>query len=242
MHHQLLSLVFLAVSLPFLGQANQRPAAPRVEPRPLTEITPAVGRELAAELEGMAILDQVHRTPVSWGTTDPAELARLEALDDDAHIAEWARRHKEGIRLPQALETELMARQSVLDARNVARLAGIIRSYGYPSAERLGVDAPDPVPLLIHASLEDYDAVAPLLLEEARAGRMGARPFAALTDRKRQHRGELQLYGTCRAIDAATGEHLAPLIGDIDATNAARAALGMEPLVEYRVAGEGGVR
>lgn len=197
---------------------------------------------LSIELHEMMRLDQLYRTPVSWGTLDRAELERLEALDDDATLAEWGRRNREGISLPKALEKELMAKQEKLDAANLKQLAEIMETIGYPDPTLLGIDAPDPLPVLIHAQLEGYDAVASELLEEARAGRLRAKAYAALSDRKRQHRGMTQLYGTCKAMDRATGKILPPGIESIEATNAARAELGMPELKEYRIVPGAGER
>ena len=190
---------------------------------------------LEFELTEIMRLDQIHRTPVSWGTTDPEELERLEALEDDAHLAEWARRNREGICLPEAQEKELMRRQGVLDAANLVRLVTLMETYGYPNPERFGIEAPDPLPILIHATPEGYDAVAAQLLEEARAGHFRARSYAALFDRKRQHRGEMQLYGTCCMMDRATGKVLPPEIVSLEATNRARAEIGLDPLTDYTI-------
>ncbi|MEM9379571.1 MAG: DUF6624 domain-containing protein [Planctomycetota bacterium] len=234
-----LALAALFLS-PLQGPAQQGTEAPaKVSPAAAPQREPWSEEALDAlivELKEMMRLDQLHRTAVSWGTTDPEELARLEALDDEAHLAEWARRHREGIRLPKAEADELMRKQGILDAKNLTRLSAIIRKHGYPSPEKLEIDAPDPLPVLIHASLEGYDAIADDLLVEALAGRLHAKKYASLSDRKRQHRGQLQLYGTCRAMDVTSGKVLAPEIESIEATNDARAALGLPPLTEYRIA------
>lgn len=192
--------------------------------------------DLTNGLREMMRLDQLHRTAVSWGTTDPEELARLAALDDEAHLAEAKRRWAAGIRLPKEQEAELMRKQGLLDKANFDRLIGWTRRFGYPDPHRLGLDAPSPVPVFIHARLEWIGPVMDLLEAEAVAGRMPGKEFAALYDRKQQHAGRLQLYGTCRAFDRKTGQVLPPEIEDIDATNRARSALGLPPLAEYRLA------
>ena len=204
--------------------------------QPPTPLLPQAKLELAAELKEMMRLDQLHRTPVSWGTVDREELARLEALDDEAHMEETKRRWRENIRLPKELEKELMAKQAKLDSANVARLAELIEQYGYPAPQRLGMDAPDPIPVLIHASLGDYAKLKAVLKVEVMAGRMPAKPYAALTDRKLQHAGKVQIYGTSSAFDPKTNTVLPPEIVSIEATNRARGEIGLPPLAEYRLA------
>ena len=81
---------------------------------------------------------------------------------------------------------------------------------------------------------EDVDGVLPVLRAEVLAGRMPPEPYAMIFDRKRQHEGEPQLYGTALAFDPATRTVLPPAVVDIDETNAARAEIGLEPLDEYR--------
>ncbi len=191
--------------------------------------------ELRTGLVEMNRTDQLHRTKVSWGTTDPKELARLKALDDDAHLEEAKRRWREGIKLPKEVEQDLMAKQRVLDEANFQRLEGWVKAYGYPDPERLGLDAPSPIAVLIHADNEWFDSVASLLREEARRGRMPAKEYAAVSDRKAQHAGRRQLYGMCRRFDPKTNKVLPPEIEDIEKTNKARKEIGLPPLEEYRI-------
>lgn len=239
MHVFLTKLLILAPA--FTTPSAATLPAPAQDPSPKAadakaELSPEAKLKLAAELKEMMRLDQLYRTPVSWGTVDKEELARLEALDDDAQMEETKRRWREGIRLPKELADELMAKQNKLDSANVARMAELIEQYGYPDPELLGIDAPNPVPVLIHAQLEDYAKLEGALRTEVMAGRMPPRPYAALTDRKLQHSGKVQIYGTSSAFDAATNTVLPPEIVSIEATNRARAEIGLPPLEEYRLA------
>lgn len=214
----------------FAAQTEARTQAEEIQ------LSPEQLKALAVEMTEMARLDQLHRSAVQWGTVDPDELARLDALDDDATMKEWVRREREGIALDPKLEKELMAKQNKIDKANVTRLAEIIKASGYPDPARYEVDFPSPEPILIHAQLEDYLPLQSLLLKEAQAGRMRPKAFAAIYDRKLQHSGKVQLYGTGFAIDIKTGETLPPEVEDIDATNKARKELGLPPLLEYRIA------
>ncbi|MEM9372909.1 MAG: DUF6624 domain-containing protein [Planctomycetota bacterium] len=190
-----------------------------------------------AAIEQIAIDDQKHRTAISWGTTDPEELAELEALDDDAHIAEWARRNAEGIKLEPAEESRLWELQNELDYQNTRVLMNLVERFGWPSEEMLGEGTPDMTAVLIHMRPGDAAWVLPVLKREAITGRMDPKNYAMIFDRKRQHDGQPQLYGTARMYDRATNSVLPPEVVDIDKTNAARAEIGLGPLESFRIAG-----
>jgi hypothetical protein len=82
---------------------------------------------------------------------------------------------------------------------------------------------------------EDAEWVLPHLRREVDAGRMEPKPYAMIFDRKQHHAGQPQLYGLMQAFDSQTQSVLPPAIVDIEATNKARAEIGMEPLEEYRI-------
>lgn len=186
-------------------------------------------------LEKMMESDQLYRDAISWGTTDSDELAVLNALDDEAHMVEYSRRNAEGINLDPKLENELWKKQITIDLANTRELMRLVELHGWPTDESAGVGYPSPVPVLIHMQPEDVEWVLPKLRVEVLAGRMDPGPYAMIYDRKQQHDGKPQLYGKTQAFDSKTRTILAPAIVDIDATNMARAEIGLEPLVEYRI-------
>ncbi len=186
-------------------------------------------------LERIMESDQRYRSAISWGTTDPDELAKLNALDDDAHLAEYSRRMRENIRLDPDLEKELWEKQIAIDRANTAELVELIQAYGWPTEESAGKDFPSPTPILIHMQMDDADKVLPILKVEVLEGRMDPNPYAMIFDRKRQHEGLPQLYGKTLAYDPETQSVLPPAIVDIDETNKARAEIGLDPLEEYRI-------
>ena len=180
--------------------------------------------------------DQRYRTALSWGTTDPDELARLDALSDEEHLAEWARRQRDGVSLPPDIKAEYEQKQRDVDYENTERLLDLVERHGWPTEERLGGPFPDPTAILIHMPMERVASALPVLKDEVLAGRMDAKKYAAIFDRKRQHDGEVQLYGTSRPFDPAAGRPMPAVIRDITETNRARAAIGLEPLTEYTIA------
>jgi hypothetical protein len=199
----------------------------RVEPTALDRV------HYRAVLERIAIDDQKYRDMISWGTTDPEELAALEALDDEAHMAEWARRRAEGIKLDPEEDKRLRALQSELDFYITRVLINLVERFGWPSEEMLGEGTPDMTPVLIHMHNDDAEWVLPILRRETLAGRMEPKKYGGIYDRKLQLEGQPQLYGTVLYYDRATSSILPPEIVDIEATNAARAEIGLEPLTEY---------
>ncbi|MFK7760055.1 MAG: DUF6624 domain-containing protein [Phycisphaerales bacterium] len=186
-------------------------------------------------LDAIMEADQRYRTAISWGTTDPDELARLQALDDDASMAEYVRRNKEGIELDPDVEQALWDKQIPLDRANTKELMRLIDAHGWPTEESAGEGFESPVPVLIHMTMEDMEWVLPKLRVEVLAGRMDPGPYAMIYDRKQQHDGVPQLYGKSLAFDSKTRSILPAAIVDIDETNRARAEIGMEPLLEYRI-------
>ncbi|GAB4552286.1 MAG: hypothetical protein Tsb0013_14560 [Phycisphaerales bacterium] len=185
-------------------------------------------------LESILADDQRYRSAIAWGTTDEAELERLRNLDMQRALEERTQRRAAGIALDPALEDELMAKQIELDILNTQRLIDLIQRYGWPTEATVGTDFPNPTPVLIHMRPEDVDRVLPLLRRETLEGRMPPKQYAMIVDRKRQHDGQPQLYGTAQAFDPETRTILAPAIVDIDATNRARAEIGLPPLTEFR--------
>lgn len=179
--------------------------------------------------------DQRQRSALAWGTTDVEEIARLDALPLEESMAEQARRKRAGILLDEETEKRLWAEQRALDQENTRRLMDWVERAGWPTEEMEARGFADPTAVLIHMSMEDAEWVLPVLRGEVLAGRMKPRTYAMIFDRKRQHDGLPQLYGTAMAFDVATRTVLPPAIVDVEETNAARAEIGMGAIEEYRV-------
>ena len=191
-----------------------------------------------AVVEEIAITDQQYRTAISWGTTDEDELARLKALPDDEQMDALIQRRHDGVALSQEQEQELWDKQIAIDRANTKTLMEWVQACGWPTEELLGEDTPSMTPVLIHMQMDDAQWVLPLLRAEVLAGHMPPRPYAMIYDRKQHHDGKPQIYGMMQAYDAETKSVLAPAIMDLDATNAARAEIGLDPITEYRITDE----
>jgi len=216
------ALLTLPLLLPTLGCANTQQ---------LDQHTMSY-REKLEQING---LDQLLRSAISWATVDMDELARLDALDNEAYMLEYTRRSKENIKLDPKLDQYLRAQQNTIDRALSALLIDLIQAHGWPTVETAGQGFPSPVPMLIHMPMEEMNRILPILREEVLAGRMPPSPYAMIYDRKQQHDAKPQLYGKSIAFDFETQSTLPPAIVDIDATNRARAEIGMEPLTDYRI-------
>jgi hypothetical protein len=182
--------------------------------------------------------DQRYRSAISWGTIDPDELAKLESLSDDEQMKVMLQRRREGKTLTPEQEKELWDKQIAIDRANTKLLMEWVQACGWPSEEMLGEGTPSMTPVLIHMQMEDAQWVLPVLRAEVLAGRMPPRPYASIYDRKQQHEGKPQLYGMMQAYSVETKSVLAPAIHDLEATNEARKAIGMDPIEEYRITDE----
>ncbi|OZC04487.1 DUF6624 domain-containing protein [Rubricoccus marinus] len=225
--------VLSALALLFASGAAAQSAAPDALPD-------SVRQRLQIELTHLKAEDQRVRYMYEYGTFSPCVADSFRLALKDLPI-------EENIARSQALQAEADARTSPeekaallqimnsTDAAILARLREIIAAHGWPSDERTGADA-SPVVFLLH-SPHAMDEMRDELLAEVAAGRLPAREFAMAVDKSRKVRGERQLYGTGNEFDAETRTILPPRIDSIEATNAARREIGLEPLAEYRIAG-----
>ena len=213
------ALLTLPLLIPTLGCASTTPQAGAYR----------------TSLDQLDTLDQLLRSAITWKTVDTDELAELNALDNEANMLEYTRRAKEGLELDPTLDTYLRAKQNIIDQTVSSMLMDLIEEHGWPTVETAGEGFPSPVPILIHMPMEEMERILPILREEVLAGRMPPSPYASIYDRKQQHDLKPQLYGKVVNFDYETQSTLPPAIVDIDATNRARAEIGMEPLADYRI-------
>lgn len=224
--------VLLFALLSGCASSAPSPGGPGVSGAPLTQ---AQAAEYRAALAEMMADDQRHRHALTWETTDPDELDRLSGLSLEESLAEQSRRREAGIRLDPGTRERLERAQTELDIANTRRLMELVRRYGWPTERTLGAGFEDPTAILIHMRPEDTDKALPTLKAETLAGRMPPKKYAMIFDRQRQHHGRPQLYGTVQAFDPETRTVRPPAIVDPDATNRARAEIGLGPLTEFRV-------
>ena len=197
---------------------------------------------LLAEIATIAEMDGRHRAALSLGTLDPELLRRDAELSKNGTLEEllaFERSVEET--LTDAQRDSLWTLQHRLDAQNYRAFKRLVQRYGYPSKERLGVKSDRLFAVLLHPPVEIepqafLDEMTELLLPEVQAGRMAGKSYALFVDNiKAKVLREPQLYGTNRSFDLKTMAMGPPEIVDLEITNAARAAIGLEPLAEAEV-------
>ena len=217
--------------------------APRAtaQTAPPATLSDSVRQRLQVELRELMRTDQRVRLMHEFGVFSPCVADSLHDamrhLSTEDHIAETMALRAEAAARTSAVEKEILLRNMAdADRSMLTRLQAIIAEHGWPSDERTGADV-DPVVFLLHVP-QAIDEMTPTLLAEVHAGRLPAREFALAFDKSRKVRGDLQLYGTGDEYDPATQTIVPPRIEDIEATNAARAEIGLAPLERYRLASD----
>ena len=181
--------------------------------------------------------DQMYRSNLQWETLDEDILTTLDSIFDNEGVAAGLAYHQSlNLELPQAVSDSLWELQHRLDLENHLLLRGIWQQYGYlPESISKDLDYVQILTLLhppkdwsVEKYLEEYQA---LFLPEVQAGRMPPIRYATFVDNIRGKILKLpQLYGTNQIFDQATGTVKAPVLEDLEASNAARAAIGLPPL------------
>lgn len=215
-------------------------AGPAAQTGPPDALPDSVRAALQVELREMARTDQRVRYMQLAGTFSPCAADSLRRAVQDLDVEERfvrdaALRADAEARTTPAERAVLRRIVEDADRAMLVRLREIVAEHGWPSDERTGADV-SPVVFLLHAA-DAIDEMTPELLAEVEAGRLPAREFAMAVDKSRAVRGELQLYGTGDEFDSETGSIQPPRVADIEATNRARAAIGLPPLDRYRLDG-----
>lgn len=194
---------------------------------------------LRKEVIAMQELDQKYRSILALGTLDEELLAKSREMKKNASARDYLV-FKSNIEkdLSQSQIDSLNTLQHELDFKNYKRLKEIIRDYGYPSPERIGVDQDHAFPILLHPPIavdpqEYFDEMSEILFAETIAKRMDAQYYALFYDNiKAKVLKQPQLYGTNRLFDPSTRRPGLPIIGNIEETNKARAEIGLPALNE----------
>lgn len=197
---------------------------------------------LRLRIERIMARDRQFRSMLSYGTTDLEEIERLAALPLEEVMAAMS---DDTRKLSPEIRQLLVRLQRHNDRENLAELEAIVREYGYPSEERLGMENVGLITVLLHPPVptEEVEShlhrMSALLLPEVQAGRMAARQYAMFVDNMlAKILRRPQRYGTNQEFDPATRQILPPEIADLEQANAARRAIGMPELQdgEYRLA------
>jgi hypothetical protein len=176
------------------------------------------------------------RTPQST-TTDSVSLPALrqellERLDRDQAIRNEL--IKNGVTHP---DPKIEARMTGIDSDNTARMKEIVKQYGWPGPELVGVDGTEAAFLLVqHAEHGFQKQMLPLVETAYRQKKLQGQDYALLLDRVLVAEGKPQVYGTqAKRFDQwKDKEPVFDPIEDEANVDRRRAEVGLFSMAEYR--------
>ena len=157
----------------------------------------------------------------------------LERLDRDQAIRNEL--IKKGVTHPDAA---LEARMAEIDSANTARMKELVKQYGWPGPELVGVDGTEAAFLLVqHAEHAFQEQMLPLVEAAYRNKKLQGQDYALLLDRVLVADGKSQVYGTqAKIFDQWKGEEpVFEPIEDEANVDKRRAEVGLFSLAEYRL-------
>lgn len=141
---------------------------------------------------------------------------------------------KSGVRHP---DPKIEARMSEIDSANTERMKEIVKQYGWPGPELVGVDGTEAAFLLVqHAEHEFQKQMLPLVEKAYRQKKLQGQDYALLLDRVLVAEGKPQVYGTqAKRFDQWKGtEPVFEPIEDEANVDKRRAEVGLFSMAEYR--------
>jgi hypothetical protein len=157
----------------------------------------------------------------------------LERLDRDQAIRNEL--IKKGVTHPDAA---LEARMAEIDSANTARMKELVKQYGWPGPELVGVDGTEAAFLLVqHAEHAFQEQMLPLVEAAYRNKKLQGQDYALLLDRVLVADGKPQVYGTqAKRFDQWKGnEPVFDPIEDEANVDKRRAEVGLFSMAEYRL-------
>jgi hypothetical protein len=159
---------------------------------------------------------------------------RLELLK--MYERDQAIRNEQIARGADRADEALLKRMDEIDSKNTARMRAIIRRYGWPAPELVGIDGADAAFVIVQHAAHDFQKeMLPLVETAYRKNQLPGQNYALLLDRVLVGEGQPQMYGTqARRFNEWKGHE--PLLYPIkDAANVdrRRAEVGLGPLAEY---------
>ena len=157
----------------------------------------------------------------------------LERLDRDQAIR--SELIKKGVK---KLDAAVLARMTDIDSANTARMKELVKQYGWPGPELVGVDGTEAAFLLVqHAEHAFQKQMLPLVEAAYRNKKLQGQDYALLLDRVLVADGKPQVYGTqTKIFDQWKGEEpVFEPIEDEANVDKRRAEVGLPSMAEYRL-------
>lgn len=130
----------------------------------------------------------------------------------------------------------LLRRMNEIDSANTARMRVIVKKYGWPGPELVGIDGTEAAFTIVqHAEHTFQREMLPLVEKAYRANKLSGQSYALLFDRVLVENGQPQVYGTQARRFTEWNGHEPVLYPIKDEANVdkRRAEVGLEPLAEY---------
>lgn len=134
-------------------------------------------------------------------------------------------------------DPKIEARMTEIDSANTARMKEIVKQYGWPGPELVGVDGTEAAFLLVqHAEHEFQKQMLPLVEKAYRQKKLQGQDYALLLDRVLVAEGRPQVYGTqAKRFDQwKNQEPVFDPIEDEANVDKRRAEVGLFSMAEYR--------
>jgi hypothetical protein len=135
------------------------------------------------------------------------------------------------------LDAAFVSRMTEIDSANTERMKEIVKQYGWPGPELVGVDGTEAAFLLVqHAEHEFQKQMLPLVEAAYRQKKLKGQDYALLLDRVLVADGKPQVYGTqAKSFDQWKGQEPAfDPIEDEANVDKRRAEVGLPSMAEYR--------
>ena len=135
------------------------------------------------------------------------------------------------------IDASLAVRMTGIDSANTARMKEIVKQYGWPGPELVGVDGTEAAFLLVqHAEHAFQKEMLPMVEAAYRQKKLQGQDYALLLDRVLVGEGKPQVYGTqTKRFDQWKGhEPVFEPIEDEANVDKRRAEVGLPSLAEYR--------
>jgi hypothetical protein len=135
------------------------------------------------------------------------------------------------------IDASVAARMNEIDSANTARMKEIVKQYGWPGPELVGVDGTEAAFMLVqHAEHQFQKEMLPLVEAAYRQKKLQGQDYALLLDRVLVAEGKPQVYGTqTKNFDKWNGhEPTFQPIEDEANVDKRRAEVGLFSMAEYR--------
>lgn len=159
-----------------------------------------------------------------FGETDPGKLAELRKMPekDQWQRMNDVRLNKAG--LSQIVKDSLGNLQDCIDSSNMHKILAIIDTYGFPTY----VEPWEVTTFFWHLPELLSDNHIDMLRALAKKKKLSGEDFAMIYDRRQAGRGLPELYYIQPHFDTVTRKNIYPAPPDLEATNKARAEIGLK--------------